>query len=134
MTEEEIRKIINDTFNENIMNNLDSSIIFKYIQGLEKENQELKKQLDNYKNKYKNRLNNQLAEVVEPDFEDFYLAEIEGKSNEYDELIIKQKEFMEWLESESHRLSGDVLLNSSFIEVRTILLKYKSIIGSDKSE
>ena len=43
----------------------------------------------------------------------------------------QQKEFMEWLESESHRLSGDVLLNSSFIEVRTILLKYKEIIGAD---
>ena len=41
----------------------------------------------------------------------------------------QQKEFMEWLESESHRLSGDILLNSSFIEVRTILLKYKEIIG-----
>ena len=46
MSEEEIRKIANDIFNENIMNNLDSSIIFKYIQGLEKENQELKKQLE----------------------------------------------------------------------------------------
>ena len=43
----------------------------------------------------------------------------------------QQKEFMEWLESESHRLSGDILLNSSFIEVRTILLKYKEIIGAD---
>ena len=46
MTEEEIRKIANDAFNESIMNNLDSSIIFKYIQGLEKENQELKKQIE----------------------------------------------------------------------------------------
>lgn len=46
MTEEEIRKIINDTFDENIMNNLDSSIIFKYIEGLEKENQELNKEND----------------------------------------------------------------------------------------
>lgn len=36
MTEEEIRKIANDIFNENIMNNLDSSIIFKYVQELEK--------------------------------------------------------------------------------------------------
>ena len=46
MTEEEIRKIANNAFNESIMNNLDSSIIFKYIQGLEKENQELKKQIE----------------------------------------------------------------------------------------
>ncbi len=53
MTEEEIRKIINDTFDENIMNNLDSSIIFKYIEGLEKENQELKKQLEEKENQQK---------------------------------------------------------------------------------
>ena len=53
MTEEEIRKIINDTLDENIMNNLDSSIIFKYIEGLEKENQELKKQLEEKENQQK---------------------------------------------------------------------------------
>lgn len=46
MTEKEIRKIVNDTFVENIMNNLDSSIIFKYIQGLEKENQKYKEAID----------------------------------------------------------------------------------------
>lgn len=46
MTEEEIRKIINDTFDENIMNNLDSSIIFKYIEELEKENQKYKEVFD----------------------------------------------------------------------------------------
>ena len=53
MTEEEIRKIINDTFSENIMNNLDSSIIFKYIEGLEKENQELKNRLEEKENQQK---------------------------------------------------------------------------------
>lgn len=47
MTEEEIRKMVNDSFFDNIMNNLDSSIIFKYIEGLEKEIEELKKQLEN---------------------------------------------------------------------------------------
>lgn len=129
MTEEEIRKKANDAFNESIMNNLDSSIIFKYIQGLEKENQELKKQLDNYKNKYKNRLNNQLAEGVEPDFEDFYLAEIEGKSNEYDELIIKQKEFIEWLENESKELIRDAGYHQRIC--LDILEKYKEIIGGN---
>ena len=46
MTEEEIRKMVNDSFFDNIMNNLDSSIIFKYIEGLEKENQELNKEND----------------------------------------------------------------------------------------
>ena len=47
MTEEQIRKIINDTFDKNIMNNLDSAIIFKYIQGLEKENQKYKEAIGN---------------------------------------------------------------------------------------
>lgn len=50
------------------------------------ENQELKKQIDNYRNRYKNRLNEKLAEGIEPDPEDFYLAEIEGKANDYDKL------------------------------------------------
>lgn len=97
----------------------------------ERESQELKKQLDNYKNKYKNRLNNQLIEGVEPDFEDFYLAEIEGKSNEYDELIIKQKEFIEWLENESKELIRDAGYHQRIC--LDILEKYKEIIG-DKDE
>ena len=103
----------------------------------ERESQELKKQLDNYKNKYKNRLNNQLAEGVEPDFEDFYLAEIEGKSNEYDELIIKQKEFIEWLENEIKRLENTEFyiesIQKAAIEThKHNLSKYKEIIGDKK--
>ena len=46
MNDEKIRKMVSDSFFENIMNNLDSSIIFKYIEGLEKENQELNKEND----------------------------------------------------------------------------------------
>lgn len=42
MSEEEIKKIVRDTFYENIMNNLNGYIIFKYIQELEKENQKYK--------------------------------------------------------------------------------------------
>lgn len=55
------------------------------------ENQGLKKQLDNYKNRYKNYLNNKLSEDVEPDFEDYYLAEVEWKANEYDKLFERNK-------------------------------------------
>lgn len=97
------------------------------LERIARENQELKKQLDNYKNKYKNRLNNQLTEGVEPDFEDFYLAEIEGKSNEYDELIIKQKEFIEWLKNESAELIRDSGYHRRIC--LDILEKYKEIIG-----
>ena len=57
MTEEEIRKMVNDTFNESIMNNLDSSIIFKYIQGLEKENQKYKDVFDKVEQYIKKRIN-----------------------------------------------------------------------------
>lgn len=53
MSEEEIRKIVRDTFYENIMNNLNSYIIFKYIKELEKENQELKEQLEEYEQSLK---------------------------------------------------------------------------------
>lgn len=61
----------------------------QYMYLFEKENQELKKQLGNYKNRYVNCLNRQLSEDIEPDAEDFYLAEIEGKANDYDELKTK---------------------------------------------
>lgn len=60
MNEEQIRKIASETFTENIMNNLDSSIIFKYIQELEQENQELKKQLSNSR-----QIKNQQKEFIE---------------------------------------------------------------------
>lgn len=46
MSEEEIKKIVRDTFYENIMNNLNGYIIFKYIQELEKENQKYKETID----------------------------------------------------------------------------------------
>ena len=63
MTEKEIRKIVNDTFDENIMNNLDSSIIFKYIQGLEKENQKYKDVFDKVEQYIKKRINSCTAEA-----------------------------------------------------------------------
>ena len=46
MNEEQIRELAKETFAENIMNNLDSSIVFKYIQELEQENQKYKEVTD----------------------------------------------------------------------------------------
>ncbi len=80
----------------------------KQVDDLIKENQELKKQLNDYKNRYKNYLYNQLSEDIEPDGEDFYLAEIEGKSNEYDKLIITQKEFIAWLERQIENIRNEI--------------------------
>ena len=51
MSEEEIREIAKETFAENIMNNLDSSIVFKYVQTLEKENQKYKEVIEKVINK-----------------------------------------------------------------------------------
>lgn len=119
-----------DQLKDNTMYKNFCSILDTKNQVLEKilkENQELINQLDNNKNKYKNRLNNQLAEGVEPDFEDFYLAEIEGKSNEYDQLIIKQKEFIEWLKNESIEPVRDAGYHRRIC--LDILEKYKEIIG-----
>lgn len=65
------------------------------IFDLIRENQKLKKQLDNYKNRYKNYLNNKLSEDVEPDFEDYHLAEIEWKANEYDKLFERNNRLRE---------------------------------------
>lgn len=43
--EEEIRRLIKKELNESLMARLDSGLIFTYIQNLEEENRELKKQL-----------------------------------------------------------------------------------------
>lgn len=127
MTEEEIRKIINDTFDENIMNNLDSSIIFKYIEGLEKQNQELKKQLEEC---YCNRTD---------------CSSRIKDSKQYDSLVQKtekqQKEFIEYLESEIDTITQqketfaelDAGQGVYLMTLAIVLEKYKEIIG-DKDE
>ena len=45
MNKEEIKKMIADDFDNFINERLDSAVIFKYISNLEKENQQLKEQL-----------------------------------------------------------------------------------------
>lgn len=45
MNKEEIMKLCEETFKENVMNNLDSALIFTYVQTLEKENINLKQAL-----------------------------------------------------------------------------------------
>ena len=59
MNEEEIRKIAKETFDKNIMNNLDSSIVFKYVQTLEKENKKYKEVI----NKAINYINNNIIGI-----------------------------------------------------------------------
>lgn len=111
-----------------------------FVKDLLKENQNLKKQLDDCKNGYKKYLNNQLSEDIEPDPEDFYLAEIEGKANDYDKLVAQQKEFIKYLEKrykEINSFFGSYGSNTDFLHGRKamtleILSKYKEIIGSER--
>ena len=46
MNKEQIKKMIADDFDNLIKERLDSAIIFKYINDIEKENQQLKEQLE----------------------------------------------------------------------------------------
>ena len=116
-------------------------------------------ELENRKTGYIRSLNNQLLEDIEPDPEDFYLAEIEVKANDYDKLLIKQKEFIKYLKDEIQQQETVIAenqeksyfliyedekeylkLSSRRAYIRRIILeevlqKYKSIIGvSDEKE
>lgn len=105
------------------------------------ENQKLKKQLEEKKNKYIKKVNKILAEDIEPDPEDFYLAEIEGKSNDYDKLLNQQKEFIKYLKDKINELIKEYgnYVYDDYSEEKgkydtciEILQKYKEIIGDDK--
>ena len=107
------------------------------------ENQELKNQLEEHKNIYIKKVEKLLANDIEPDPEDFYLAEIEGKSNDYDKLLNCQKEFKKWLEDKinfyknrnSYMVSdihGNYDLNQIELEFfEEVVKNYKEIIGND---
>ncbi len=95
------------TANDYVELNKNNEILMIYNQTLLKENKELKKKLNKandelytLKNKYNIRLLNQISENIEPDCEDYYLAEIETKANKYDLIQTQQKEFIKYLEDE----------------------------------
>ena len=127
MNEEKIRKMVSDSFFENIMNNLDSSIIFKYIEGLEKENQKLKKDLKELEETSANAINKQGARGID--------------------LVNQQKGFTNWLEKVIAEVDNEICnLDGLAYNIQRererhlikynlviqILDKYKEIIGSDK--
>ncbi len=91
------------------------------VENLEKENKKLKDQLEELRNGYKNKLRKLLTNGIEPDAEDFYLAEIEGKANDYDKMKSQQKEFITFLE--------DNWKETQDIWYIKILNKFKEIIG-----
>lgn len=110
------------------------------MQVLLKEIQELKKQFDKandelytLKNKYNIRLLNQISENIEPDCEDYYLAEIETKANKYDLIQTQQKEFIKYLEDEIERKRLNATCTTEYndyvMPLKVILQKYKKITG-----
>lgn len=112
MNEEKIRKMVSDSFFENIMNNLDSSIIFKYIEGLEKENQELNKENDRLAAKLnKNKiLQNEFRKWLENEIKRYRKTLSERPTND--------------LEYNNYKVT-DVALE----QIKIVLSKYKEIIG-----
>ena len=85
------------------------------------------------KNKYNIRLLNQISENIEPDCEDYYLAEIETKAHKYDVIQNQQKEFIKYLEDERKRFlsnfntDGIPIIEVELLDV--VLENYKKIMG-----
>lgn len=103
------------------------------------ENKELKKQLEEHKNIYIKKVNNFLAENVEPDPEDLYMAELEQRAMDCELMEMQQKEFINYLEDEIKTLEKDILETVDDVDIymkqvksliiEEILQKYKSMIG-----
>lgn len=85
------------------------------------------------KNKYNIRLLNQISENIEPDCEDYYLAEIETKAHKYDLIQNQQKDFIKYLEDERKRFlsnfntDGIPIIEVELLDV--VLENYKKIMG-----
>lgn len=107
-----------------------------------KENQELKKQLEDAKNNYEKE--KYIVDKQTRQLTDEY-KNTKHQTNKVEELKNQQKEFIEYLENEKDRLARECsqiyedslgktrLVNEDiFNEVDTILSKYKEIIGDDK--
>ena len=103
----------------------DIETIQGYVEMIEEENQELKKQLKELEEHSANAINKQVSRGVD--------------------LVNQQKEFIKYLENEKDRLAREIsnlyedslghtrLVNEDiFDEINDILQKYKSIIGDDK--
>lgn len=90
MNEEQIREIAKETFAENIMNNLDSSIVFKYIQELEQENQKYKEVIEKAKEWVERKINSCTIEANSTTTDTMCRITIVGLTNLLD--ILKEVE------------------------------------------
>lgn len=143
---EDYKSYYEDTTREQVLE--DTYIEYCAYVNLAHRYSKLKKQLDKahdelytLKNKYNIRLLNQISENIEPDCEDYYLAEIETKAHKYDLIQNQQKEFIKYLEDEIKELQKiketeldcDILKDviPQLLVCKDVLQKYKEIIGND---
>ena len=82
---------------------------------------------------YIKKVNNFLAENVEPDPEDLYMAELEQRVMDCELMEMQQKEFIKYLEDliEHKRLNATCMFeyNVTVLPLKEILQKHKEIIG-----
>ena len=90
-----MKKMNNEELSEN--EKLGINDWLKIIKCLLDENSKLKRQPEELRNENKIKLEKLLAENIEPDPEDFYLAEIEGEANDYYKLLNQKKKFKKYL-------------------------------------
>ena len=116
MNKEEFKNYVNEiaknelrnSFDNNLMETLNSAFIFKYVETLEKENKELKKQL-------------------EESYTSVYL-----KGCEDTKYKNQQKEFIAYLENEKNIYPYDISDYTYEDIINTILSKYYEIIDKQK--
>lgn len=112
------------------------------VNSCQEEIRQLKKQLEEHKNKYIKRFEKLLAEDVEPDPENLYMAELEQRAMDCEAMEIQQKEFIKYLEDEIERLPGLTTLfyrnaknkligHTEIVQgaYKEILQKYKEIVN-----
>ena len=130
MNKEEFKNYVNEiainelrnSFDNNLMETLNSAFIFKYVETLEQENQELKKELEE-KNKPQIFIDTQ--DIEERYAEGLYQDYLEEENKKYKN---QQKEFIEWLESERNINPYDISDYHYEKIINTILSKYYEII------
>ena len=113
--------------------------ISQYLYLDEKEKQEIKKQLEEHKNIYIKKVNNFLAENVEPDPEDLYMAELEQRAMDCELMEMQQKEFIKYMEDYINEMKTATVYDSVFTDAEVseivsnvlclVLKEYKEIIG-----
>ncbi len=122
----------------------DEAIEYKEPERIE-EIRQLKKQLEEHKNIYIKKVNNFLAEDVEPDPEDLYMAELEQRAMDCELMEMQQKKFIKYLKNKINKIKEQIKNYDIWHEVGTdinflilkkqfyieILQKYKEI-GDDK--